>query len=137
MGIAVINGSNISVSAKSPNQTFGTDISYPLFTLTMPVNANATPGATFPVNLDGANSIFTDPTGATYIQEIAGGTLTIAAAGKQSITDVMPGGGLLPDRSVLKVKGMGFTTTHASPLKAQPSSFPRTTQLSSIPLRLT
>ncbi|HET9792266.1 MAG TPA: hypothetical protein VFR08_13275, partial [Candidatus Angelobacter sp.] len=95
-----------------PNQppTFGTDISYPLFTLTMPVNSSATPGATFPVNLDGANSIFVDPSGATYIQEIVGGTLTIAATGKQSITDVLPGGGLLPDRSVLKIKGMGFTS---------------------------
>jgi hypothetical protein len=51
-----------------------------------------------------------DPSGATYIQEIVGGTLTIAAAGKQSITDVLPGGGLLPDRSVLKIKGMGFTS---------------------------
>lgn len=112
VGIAVINGSNITVSAKSPNlpPTFGTDISYPLFTLTMPVNASATPGATFPVNLDGASSIFVDPSGAPYIQEIVGGTLTIAAAGKQSITDVLPGGGLLPDRSILKIKGMGFTS---------------------------
>jgi hypothetical protein len=112
VGIAVINGTNISVSAKSPNlpPTFGTDISYPLFTLTMPVNSSATPGATFPVNLDGANSIFLDPSGASYIQEIVGGTLTIAAFGKQSITDVLPGGGLLPDRSVLKIKGMGFTS---------------------------
>jgi hypothetical protein len=112
VGIAVINGTNISVSATSPNlpPTFGTDISYPLFTLTMPVNTSATPGATFPVNLDGANSIFVDPSGAAYIQEIVGGTLTIAAADKQSITDVLPGGGLLPDRSVLKIKGMGFTS---------------------------
>jgi hypothetical protein len=126
VGIAVINGSSISVSAKSPNlpPTFGTDISYPLFTLTMPVNANATPGATFPVNLDGANSIFVDPSGAPYIQEIVGGTLTIAAAGKQSITDVLPGGGLLPDRSVLRILGQGFTSNTRIAIEGTTIIFP-------------
>jgi hypothetical protein len=129
VGIAVINGASISVSAKSPNSppTFGTDISYPLFTLTMPVNNTATPGATFPVNLDGANSLFTDPTGATYIQEIAGGTLTIAAVGKQSITDVLPGGGLLPDRSVVTVKGIGFTNNTRISIEGTNIFFPADT----------
>ncbi len=129
VGIAVINGSNISVSAKAPNQppTFGTDVSYPLFTLTMPVNANATPGAAFPVNLDNANSIFTDPIGVSYIQEIVGGTLTIAAQGKQSITDVLPGGGLLPDRSVVKVKGIGFTPNTRIAIEGTTVIFPNDT----------
>jgi hypothetical protein len=129
VGIAVINGSNISVSAKAPNQppTFGTNVSYPLFTLTMPVNANATPGATFAVSLDNANSIFTDPNGASYIQEITGGTLTIAAQGKQSITDVLPGGGLLPDRSVLKVLGVGFNPNTRIAIEGTTVFFPADT----------
>ncbi len=129
VGIAVINGASISVSAKSPNQppTFGTDVTYPLFTLTMPVNSTATPGATFPVNMDGASSIFTDPSGASYIQEIVGGTLTIAAAGKQSITDVLPGGGLLPDRSVLKIRGIGFTNNTRIAIEGTNIFFPADT----------
>jgi len=110
VGIAVINGSNIAVTAKSPNNpsTFGTDISYPLFTLTMPVNSTATPGATFPVDLDNASALFIDPSGVSYIKEIAPGTLTIATSDKQTITDVIPGGGLLADRTVLRVLGKNF-----------------------------
>ena len=127
VGIAVINGSSISVSAKSPTGTFGTDISYPLFTLTMPVNATATPGATFPVDLDNASALFTDPTGVSYIKEIAGGTLTIAADGKQSITDVIPGGGLLPDRTMLRVLGLNFTNNTRISIEGTTVFFPADT----------
>lgn len=129
VGIAVINGSNMTVSAKSPNlpPTFGTDISYPLFTLTMPVNASATPGATFPVSLDNANSLFVDPSGAPYIKEIAGGTLTISTPDKQSITDVIPGGGLLPDRSKLRILGMNFTSNTRISIEGTSVFFPADT----------
>jgi hypothetical protein len=129
VGIAVINGSNISVSAKAPNQppTFGTDITYPLFTLTMPVNASATPGATFPVDLDNASALFTDPSGASYIKEIVGGTLTVATSDKQSITDVLPGGGLLPDRSVLRILGMNFTSNTRIAIEGTSIFFPADT----------
>jgi hypothetical protein len=86
----------------------GTDISYPLFTMTMPVNANATVGSTVPVNLDSTNTSFLDGSGSLYPQEIVGGTLSIGGA--ISITDVIPGGGLLPDRSTLRILGIGFTS---------------------------
>ncbi len=127
VGIAVINGGNISVSAKSPTSTFGTDISYPLFTLTMPVNASAIPGATFPVDLDNASALFTDPTGASYIKEIVGGTLTVATLDKQSITDVIPGGGLLSDRSVLRILGMNFTNNTRIAIEGTSIFFPADT----------
>ena len=110
VGIALINGTNITVSAKAPNlpPTFGTDISYPLFTMTMPVNSTATPGSSFPVNLDANSSLFQDANGQNYLQEIVGGTVTIG--GTLSINDVIPGGGLLPDRSTLRILGQGFTS---------------------------
>ena len=69
-----------------------------------------------------------DPSGAPYIQEIVGGTLTIAAAGKQSIIDVLPGGGLLPDRSVLKIKGMGFTSNTRIAIEGTNIFFPGDTK---------
>jgi hypothetical protein len=110
MGVAVIDAAgNPTVKLISPNVTLGTDISYPLFTMTMPVNASVTAGQVFPVTLDAANSIFVDPNNQSYTQEIVGGNLTIGAAAAQSITDVIPGGGLLADRSTIRVLGIGFT----------------------------
>lgn len=109
-GVAVIApDGTITVKLTSPNITLGTDVSYPLFTMTMPVNAAATPGQVFPVTLDGANSFFLDSTGKQYTQTITNGTLTIGGVGDQSITDVIPGGGLLPDRTLVRVLGVGFT----------------------------
>jgi len=61
------------------------------------------------VDLDNANALFTDPSGVSYIKEIVGGTLTIAPSTRQSITDVIPGGGLLADRTMVRVMGMNFT----------------------------
>lgn len=109
-GVAVVApDGTITVKLTSPNITLGTDVSYPLFTMTMPVNTTATPGQVFPVTLDGANSLFLDSSGKQYTQEITNGTLTIGGAGDQSITDVIPGGGLLPDRTLIRVLGLGFT----------------------------
>ncbi|HKW74059.1 MAG TPA: hypothetical protein VJN64_00915 [Terriglobales bacterium] len=111
-GVAVVapDGTiTVKLTSPLPNLTLGTDISYPLFTMTMPVNATTTPGQVFPVTLDGTNSFFLDSAGKQYTQEIANGTLTIGGAGDQSITDVIPGGGLLQDRSSVRVLGVGFT----------------------------
>jgi len=108
-GIAVIDAAgNVAVKLTSPNVTLGTDNTYPLFTMTMPVNATATPGQVFPVSLNGAS--FLDSTGQAYtILANTPGNLTIGDAAAQSITDVLPGGGLLPDRSTIRVLGIGFT----------------------------
>ena len=115
VGIALVNQSvnppSFAVSIKAPNlpnPTMGTDVSYPLFTMTMPVNSSATLGASLPVNLDASNTSFLDGNGALYPQEITGGTLSIG--GTISITDVIPGGGLLPDRTTLRILGIGFTS---------------------------
>jgi hypothetical protein len=109
-GVAVVApDGTITVKLTSPNISLGTDVSYPLFTMTMPVNTNATPGQVFPVTLDGANSFFLDSSGKQYTEEIANGTLTIGGADDQSITDVIPGGGLLADRTLIRILGVGFT----------------------------
>jgi hypothetical protein len=72
------------------------------------VNASATPGQVFPATLDSVS--FLDSAGQSYtILANTPGNLTIGGAGDQSITDVLPGGGLLPDRSTLRVLGLGFT----------------------------
>jgi hypothetical protein len=107
-GIVIENGASLSVKMTSPNFTLGTDITYPLLTLTFPVNAAATAGSSFPVTMDLSKSSFLDPNGQAYTIELASGTLAIG--GTLSITDVIPGGGLLPDRTPIKIMGTGFTS---------------------------
>jgi hypothetical protein len=106
-GIAIDNGSGITVKMTSPNFTLGTDITYPLLTMTFPVSASATAGSSFPVSMDLSKSSFVDSSGQPYTIELASGTLTIG--GSLSITDVIPGGGLLADRTPIKILGAGFT----------------------------
>src|SRR6476620_1383358 len=111
-GIAVIdtsvNPSNIKIQLSSPNALLGTDITYPVITMSMPLSGSLTPGATFPISIDTANTSWFDATKAYTTLEFAPGTLTIAPAGSPYVSDVLPAGGLLPDRTLIKIFGAGF-----------------------------
>jgi hypothetical protein len=111
-GIAVIdtsvNPSNIKIQLSSPDALLGTDITYPVITMSMPLSNTLTPGATFPLSIDTANTSFFDATKAYTALEFAPGTLTIAPVGSPYVSDVLPAGGLLPDRTLIKVFGAGF-----------------------------
>src|ERR1043166_2932098 len=80
--------------------------------MTIPLTAPGfTAGQTIPIGMSTANSSFFQDTSTVYTTlEFAPGTLTIAAAGTPYVTDVVPGGGLLPDRSVIKIFGANFTS---------------------------
>jgi hypothetical protein len=111
-GIAVIdtsvNPSNIKIQLSSPDALLGTDITYPVITMSMPLSNTLTPGATFPLSIDTANTSFFDATKAYTTLEFAPGTLTIAPVGSPYVSDVLPAGGLLPDRTSIKIFGAGF-----------------------------
>jgi hypothetical protein len=111
-GIAVIdtsvNPSNIKIQLSSPDALLGTDITYPVITMSMPLSASLTPGATFPISIDTANTSWFDATKAYTTLEFAPGTLTIAPVGSPYVSDVLPAGGLLPDRTLIKIFGAGF-----------------------------
>jgi hypothetical protein len=113
VGIAVVNPSpfNIAIQLSSPGTSplFGTNVTYPVVTMSMPLSGSLTPGQTFPISIDTANtSFFSDPSTKYTTLEFAPGTLTIAPAGSLFVSDVIPGGGLLADRSAIKVFGNGF-----------------------------
>src|SRR3954464_8597242 len=74
----------------------------------MPLSNSLTPGTTFPISIDTANTLFFDATKAYTTLEFAPGTLTIAPAGSPYVSDVLPAGGLLPERTVIKIFGAGF-----------------------------
>src|SRR6478752_8902759 len=111
-GIAVINTSvsptDIKLQLSSPDALLGTDITYPVITMSMPLSGSLTPGATFPLSIDTANTSFFDATKAYTALEFAPGTLTIAPAGSPYVSDVLPAGGLLADRTLIKIFGAGF-----------------------------
>jgi hypothetical protein len=112
VGIAVIdtsvNPSNIKIQLSSPDALLGTDITYPVITMSMPLSSSLTPGATFPISIDTANTSWFDSTKAYTTLEFAPGTLTIAPVGSPYVSDVLPGGGLLADRTLIKIFGAGF-----------------------------
>jgi hypothetical protein len=113
-GIAVIdtsvNPSNIKIQLSSPDALLGTDITYPVITMSMPLSPSLTPGATFPISIDTANTSWFDATKAYTTLEFAPGTLTIAPAGSPYVSDVLPAGGLLADRTLIKIFGAGFNS---------------------------
>ncbi len=107
-GVAVISNSGIQVTATSPLSTFGTGsaLDYPILTMTFPVLNNAVIGSQFPLSVDLTNSLFLDPLGQTYPQEVRPGRLTIG--GSLSISDIIPGGGLQPAGTHIRIIGSGF-----------------------------
>src|SRR6266853_3919493 len=111
-GIAVIDTSasptSIKIQLSSPDALLGTNITYPVITMSMPLSNSLTPGATFPLSIDTGNTSFFDATKAYTALEFAPGTLTIAPAGSPYVSDVLPAGGLLPDRTLIKIFGAGF-----------------------------
>jgi hypothetical protein len=114
-GIAVINSSGIAVQmvGAPTGSTLGTNIAYPLLTISMQVPSTATPGSTSNASFDVANSSFFDASQTLYtlVPPTGPGVLTIGAVGTPYVSDVVPGGGLLPDRTLIKIFGGGFTTS--------------------------
>jgi hypothetical protein len=111
-GIAVIDTSvtptSIKIQLSSPDALLGTNITYPVVTMSMPLSNSLSPGATFPLSIDTGNTSFFDATKAYTALEFAPGTLTIAPAGSPYVSDVLPAGGLLADRTLIKIFGAGF-----------------------------
>jgi hypothetical protein len=118
VGIAVVNNTTgIQIQLASPNgqvPTFGTDPNYPIVTLSMDLSQVApamNPGDTSTISIDPNPQFFPDASNQVYPKiTTAAGTLTIAPAGSPGVTDVIPGGGSLPNGTVIKVLGVGFTS---------------------------
>jgi hypothetical protein len=115
VGIAVVNGSNIAIQLSTPNGSvplFGTDVNYPIVTMSMDLSQSTTPmnpGDHFPIAIAANPLFFPDLSNQSYPTiTTAAGTLTIAPAGSPAVSDVIPGGGLLADRTPIRILGSGF-----------------------------
>lgn len=109
VGVAVVNDSGIQVNFDSPNAAFGTnpDLDYPILTISFPIAPDAVVGKQFPISINLPDSLFTDPSGQPYAQEVEDGKLTIG--GTLAVSDVIPNVGLQPAGAKISILGVGFT----------------------------
>ena len=105
-GVAVLGSSGLQVFFKSPAMTFGTNVDAPVITVSMPVSSRAAVGQTVNLMLDPNTTQWFDPTSALYPVEVKPGLLTVG--GTLSITDIIPGEGIVPAGQIIVIKGFGF-----------------------------
>ncbi len=106
-GVALVDNGKVTVQFTSPNGTLGTNADYPLLTVALTLKPSALPGQVFPVNLDPNASTWQTLLGAPVAFEFKQGSVT--TGGSVSITNVLPGGGVIPAGGTFTVCGMGFT----------------------------
>jgi hypothetical protein len=106
VGAAVPSATGLTVRTISPSGTFGTDAAVPILAVTLSVPPDAQPGTHASLLLDPLASVWIDPFGQPYAQQIKDGNFVVG--GTVSINDVFPGMGLLPAGSSVVVSGLGF-----------------------------
>lgn len=104
IGTAVRDAQGLQFRVVSPTGSFGTDPDYPIMVVAGRVKSTAQTGASLPMNISGLE--FRDPAGAVYPMEVQQGTLTVG--GTLSVHDIIPGGGLQPAGTVIRILGTGF-----------------------------
>jgi hypothetical protein len=105
-GAALQNGGQIDVRFTSPNGTFGTEPDYPLMTFTFGIDPAAIPGTSSPAGI-GSGSLWQSLLGTQAPIELKPGSVTVG--GSVSVTDVIPGGGVLQAGATFSILGTGFT----------------------------
>jgi hypothetical protein len=105
-GTAVLSKGAAQLSLSSPVFSMGTNIDYPVVTIAMPVKPTAMAGKTAELALDPSLSQWADPTGQYYPVVLTNGLLTVG--GTLSISDIIPGGGVVPAGTKIAILGVGF-----------------------------
>lgn len=105
-GAAVVKGSQSELRFLSPGGTFGAVTDYPLMTAAIRLSATCFPGQVMPINLNTSASLFQDLLGSVLFEYQQG---HITVGGSISISNVVPGGGVLPAGSTFSILGTGFT----------------------------
>jgi hypothetical protein len=105
-GTAVLSKGAAQFSLSSPLIDMGQNIDYPIVTIAMPVKATALPGQTADLTLDPSLSQWVDPLGQNYPALLTNGILTVG--GSLSISNIVPGGGVVPAGTKIAIQGIGF-----------------------------
>jgi hypothetical protein len=105
-GVAVMGPASTQFFFSSPLATFGTSLDTPVITLAYPVRSTASTGQNVSLTLDPKSSLWLDPTGKKYPVELKSGTMTVG--GTLSISDVVPGAGVVAPGTLISIMGVGF-----------------------------
>lgn len=106
-GVAVVQGQRFSASLVSPQASLGTQLDYPFLMVATKIRSGVAAGTRVPINFGAATS-FQGPGGIVYAFPAAkNGVLTIG--GSVSITNISPGGGVLPAGTTVRILGTGFS----------------------------
>ena len=106
-GVAVISGSDLTLSVVSPGATLGMQSDYPILTVASRVPATTAAGAVFPFSIDPVAIQFRSSSGAVFPVDVEDGSYSVTAQGL-GIDDVQPGSASLPTGSVVTITGRGF-----------------------------
>lgn len=116
-GVAMIGPSLISVASITSTGPQGTD--YPIMIVSLQLPPDISVGTQLPFSLDPSSTWTLGLLGVATMKPIP--PATIIVGGSISITDVVPGGGVLPAGTVVSVQGIGFqpgTQVQLSAVKA-------------------
>ncbi len=103
-GIAMINSSRLNILYSTTAGAQGTD--YPIMTMALHIRPDAVPGTQSLFQLDPSSWWNLGSLGTATLKPVAPATVTVG--GSISITNVVPGGGLLPAGTVISIRGIGF-----------------------------
>ena len=116
---AVWQNGFLTINVVSPNGDYGSNLDYPIMTVTMSVPPTTPTGSTFPLDL--ASSNYSGPSGSFTFTDPKPGVLTVG--GSIPIHNVSPGGGTWPAGTLVTVEGTGFSSAtkliakaHISPI---------------------
>ncbi len=105
-GVGYVRNARFQASIVSPLASLGTQLDYPFLMVAAKIRAGIPVGTVIPINFGNA-TFFNGPGGTPYSLPLAkNGTLTIG--GSASITNIIPGGGVLPAGTTVRVLGTGF-----------------------------
>jgi hypothetical protein len=103
-GAAILNGSHVNVFYTNSGGASGND--YPIMTVALHVRPDAAAGTQTQFSLDPASTWILGLLGVASLKPEP--PATVSVAGTISITNVVPGGGLLPAGTVVSIQGIGF-----------------------------
>jgi hypothetical protein len=105
-GTALVSEGAVQFSLSSSLIDMGNNIDYPIVTIAMPVKPTARLWQTADLTLDPSLSEWLDPSGKNYPVLLTNGILTVG--GTLSISNIVPGGGLIPAGTKIAIQGIGF-----------------------------
>jgi len=105
-GAPTIQGTMLDLNFQSASGGVGCLPGLPVFTVTIPILATASPGATAQITLDTSPAPWMDPNGNAFAVQSIPGAVTVS--GNLWIGNVTPGGGVQPAGTAVRVAGSGF-----------------------------